>query len=204
MLGEIGRYKKAAFYLKRAIDLHNDSAQAHNNLGAIYQHLGDHNNAERHLREAIRLRKKDPLPRANLARVMIDSGRLPEAERELQHALTLNSEQLLARRTLVHLRLAQGEIEPAIDLLEKLIETFPKAAGLKHDLAMILATHHDSTKADIERAIDMAEQLTEKLDGSFDAPRAFDLLAVTRAAKGQFELALDASNTPSVCSAPMR
>jgi hypothetical protein len=60
---------------------------------------------------------------------------------------------------------------------------------------MILATHHDSTKADIERAIDMAEQLTEKLDGSFDAPRAFDLLAVTRAAKGQFELALDASNT---------
>ncbi|MFT5522243.1 MAG: tetratricopeptide (TPR) repeat protein [Pirellulaceae bacterium] len=193
-LGEIARYEKAAFYLQRAIDLHNDSARGHNNLGAIYQHLGKSDLAEHHFREAIRLRKKDPLPRANLARVLVDSGQLDEADVELQQALQLNPELLLSQRTLVHLRFARGEVDLAMELLDGLIAKHPKAYGLKHDFAMALATDDNPTQADIKRSIEIAVQLQIQLQDSFDAPRASNLLAVARAANGEFAAAIEASD----------
>src|SRR4051812_10619200 len=66
---EDGHYEKAARFLRRAVELKPDWAEAYNNLGVVYARSGSYEEAVVALRQAISLRPAYPLAYTNLGRV---------------------------------------------------------------------------------------------------------------------------------------
>ena len=72
----------------RALQINPDYAEAHNNLGAIYEQLGRLADAQEEFRAAIRDRPDYPLARFHLGRILVNEQKYDEAIQQLQRALT--------------------------------------------------------------------------------------------------------------------
>ncbi len=78
--------------LKRVISLRPDHAQAHYNLGLIYQHLGKNEEAIKCYEQATRIMPDYALPYNNIGAMKIESELYEEAIEALKRAVSLKSD----------------------------------------------------------------------------------------------------------------
>lgn len=82
-LGE-GKKDQARFNLLKAVDLDNDSPEAHNALALLYQSEGENERAKTHFEEALSADPSSSQVRNNYARFLLASGDAEGAEREYE------------------------------------------------------------------------------------------------------------------------
>ncbi len=75
-----GQYAVALDKLKKSLEYNDDSAEAHNAIGLVYEELRDYPEAERHYAQAVALKPGYQAARANLARFQCARGRGEEGE----------------------------------------------------------------------------------------------------------------------------
>ncbi|CAD6490910.1 MAG: Tetratricopeptide repeat protein [Candidatus Argoarchaeum ethanivorans] len=85
-------YNEAIKYLKEAIRINPDDAEAHNNLGLLLKDLKRFNEAEKEYREAIQINPYLAEAHGNLGILLYNLKRFDEAEKEWREAIRINSD----------------------------------------------------------------------------------------------------------------
>ena len=104
---------------RRAVALRPESFLGHRCLGVAYLRLGQVAPALRALRRAVELSGQGPGMRALLARALAETGAPREARRELAALDGLPAATFVSPCARAAVRVALGEVEEALDLLEK-------------------------------------------------------------------------------------
>lgn len=97
-------------------------AFVYNNLGAVYQQMGQHSRAILQLREAIRLQQHYAAPRFLLGASLLAQGKAVEAVRQLEQAVKLDPQQALGRLELAKAYELAGNPTGMTDQYRKLTE----------------------------------------------------------------------------------
>jgi tetratricopeptide (TPR) repeat protein len=136
-----GRMPEALSEYQRALRIHPDYADAHNNLGAILLESGRTTEAVAEYQAAVRLDPDYPDAHSNLGSALSQiPGRLPEATAELETAVRLDPENARRRAALGSVLLqTPGRIPEAIVQLETAVRIDPYDAGSHYQLGMALS-----------------------------------------------------------------
>ena len=128
-------FDEAIRYLRRALELRPDVADAHRTLGDIYLRQGKLAEAEEALRAELRSYPGDVRAGYTLA-VVLDLNRQPEAALELLRPLLETTPDLADGRYLLgKILLAEGAAEEARAHLEAAAELAPEDANIRYQLA---------------------------------------------------------------------
>lgn len=140
-----------------------DNILIHNNLGRLYERLGQLESAERHLRRAVELQPGRAIPHCNLGRVLYGQGRYEDAREEYAQAIAADQHYFEG-----HFGHGQALCELADHAAA--IASFKTALGLKPDLQeakYYIASLGDRTANDMDRhdyVAGLFDQYAEKFD----------------------------------------
>lgn len=112
-LVEGGKLEEAKRLLKRAIDICDEIADGHNELGAVYCHLGDFSSAYHHALRAIELDPTNPKYHNSLAFTLMSMSRLDDALVSARTAIGLDPNYASAQNLVSKILKMKGEPEEA-------------------------------------------------------------------------------------------
>jgi tetratricopeptide (TPR) repeat protein len=141
-------FTKAIRTLQHAIDLYPTYADAYNNLGTIYAHMGDREREREALEKAISLNDHLAPAYANLGRLGLVTGDFEAAERALQKASSCDPLDGITLLLLAYAQFMQKNIDAAI-------ETSRQAHALRSTHAFVhqIAARAFEQKRDVTSAI---------------------------------------------------
>lgn len=139
---ERGEDQLAEEHFRRAIAIR-DGAEAHNNLGLIFQSQGKRTEAMREFAAAIRADIRLPDAYFNLGRLLADTGDLLFAKVNLEHALQLRPAYPEAHAKLGELLASLGMTAAALPHFQEAVSLSPQTALYRNDLGAALATLGD-------------------------------------------------------------
>ncbi len=154
-------------------------AFVHNNLGAVYQQMGDHSRAILQFREALRLQPSYAAPRFLLGASLLAQGKAGEAVRQLEQALKLDPQQVLGRLELAKAYERAGNPIGMLDQYRKLTEAQPDNPEYVYQLGRAYLKLS-------EWALERVKELNPR------SPRLYQSLALNYHIQGKDELALRA------------
>ncbi|MBP2172675.1 tetratricopeptide repeat protein [Methanococcus voltae] len=131
-----GDYKNAEKNYRKAITMHSNVAEAHNNLGCLLDNLGNLEEAEHEYRQALEVDPQYMKAHNNLATILGHMGRYEEAEVQYNKALELNPDYWEARYNLSMMHASNNEYEQAISEIKKLSKYFRKNGEIKEALQL--------------------------------------------------------------------
>ncbi|MCS3901444.1 tetratricopeptide repeat protein [Methanococcus voltae] len=131
-----GDYKNAEKKYRKAIMMHSNVAEAHNNLGCLLDNLGNLEEAEHEYRQALEVDPQYMKAHNNLATILGHMGRYEEAEEQYNKALDLNPDYWEARYNLSMMHASNKEYEQAISEIKKLSKYFRKNGEIKEALQL--------------------------------------------------------------------
>jgi tetratricopeptide (TPR) repeat protein len=99
-----GKYREAADYYRKAVDLKPQDGPVHHRLGLCLQRLGDKEGAMRELRIAVKCKPNLTVAYRDLAELLVENGGFDEAALHLQDALRLAPADDAMRRLLTQVR----------------------------------------------------------------------------------------------------
>lgn len=140
-----------------------DNVLVHNNLGRLYERLGQLESAERHLRRAVELQPGRAVPHCNLGRVLYGQGRYENAREEYERAIAADSGYFEGH-------FGRGQALCELGDRGAAIESFKTAFGLKPDLTeakYYIASLGDRTASEADRhdyVAGLFDQYAEKFD----------------------------------------
>lgn len=181
MQGDAGR---AAQDLKIAADLDPKSAGARMLYGTALMMTGDVQAALPQLDQAIALNPKQPDAHRNRGTAYARLGFWGKAEADYTTAIQLKPDFIAARLDLVRAYTAQKKTAQIISGYEEILRIVPNTVDALNGLAWILATDHDVTLRNAERAVQLAER---SIALAADNPFVRDTLAAAYAATGRFD-----------------
>jgi tetratricopeptide (TPR) repeat protein len=112
-LVEGGKFEEAKRLLKRALDICDEIADGHNELGVVYCLLGDFPSAYHHALRAIELAPTNPKYHNSLAFTLMSMGRLDNALVSARTAIGLNPNYASAQNLVSKILKMKGEPEEA-------------------------------------------------------------------------------------------
>ena len=124
ILSDLGKGKEAELYLRKAIQMNPDSAEAYSNLGLLLKKLGNLQEAEVSTRKAIELNPSLENAYLNLGIIFLDLGKLQEAEASTRKAIELNSNCAEAYSNL-------GIILSALEKIDEAILNYERSLSIK-------------------------------------------------------------------------
>ncbi len=143
-------YEAAVRFLRRAIELKTNVAEAHGTLGDIYLRQGKLEEAEEALRTELRHHPQDARARYTLAAVL-DLNRKPDEALELLRALLEAHPQMADGRYLLgKILLARGALEEAREQLEAAAGLSPEDANIRYQLGQAYQKLGQSERAERE------------------------------------------------------
>lgn len=123
-----GDVQTSVQHLERAIQIHPDYLEAHNNLGSRYIHLGQYEKAVAELQKAIAIDPQVANPYQNLGAAFALLRRYLEAETAVRRAMELNPHSVQCRYLLGRvLALEEKNTPEAVSLLRQAASEFPNA-----------------------------------------------------------------------------
>lgn len=140
-----------------------DNVLVHNNLGRLYERLGQLESAERHLRRAVELQPGRAVPHCNLGRVLYGQGDYAAARKEFELAVAAEPDYFEGHYGRGQALCELGEYELAV-------ESFKAAQALKPDLTeakyyIASLGHEGASDADRQEYIaGLFDQYAEKFD----------------------------------------
>lgn len=146
--------ERARKHINRALELDDDSAEAHNAMALLYRYEGDEKREEAHFRKALRIDGDFSQARNNYAGFLYRKGRYKEAIKQLERATNdTNYEQ----RALAFLNLGRcyaktGELDKALEALERSLRLDRMQADAPIELADVLLTqqHYADAAAQLQ------------------------------------------------------
>ncbi|HEV8001399.1 MAG TPA: tetratricopeptide repeat protein [Planctomycetaceae bacterium] len=134
----LGRLTEAADVFRRAAILRPGIPDVYNNLGVVYQAIGDADASVRAYRSAIEFNPDFDLAHANLARQLESVGRFAEAEISLRRAVRIKPTEVGYRLQLASVIGRQSKWPEATSILEEAVSLQPQNLELKMNLAAAL------------------------------------------------------------------
>ncbi len=122
----LANYDSAIEYIRKALELNSDNAEAYTNLGNAYKNKGQLDKAITSYEKAIKLKPHLAMAHNNLGSVFQEKGRLDEAVTCYQKALNLDPNLAMAYNNLGVLLKEKGRLDEAINYCQKAIELNPK------------------------------------------------------------------------------
>jgi tetratricopeptide (TPR) repeat protein len=146
--------------------------------------------ASEHFRRCVARDPQSALALTNLAYALGQLGRYAEAAELLQKALERRPKLRRAHRYLWQALLANGRRDAAIAALRQAREALPDDLSLTRHLARLLASDPQADQQSIQEALRLAQECC-RLEPQ--APENSDVLALARAAAGNFAGAIEAA-----------
>lgn len=186
---------EAAQAYEDAIALRPKYAPYWNNLGCAWLDMGKPDVALQKISRAVELDPQDAPAWNNLAIAYDQSGQRDRAIEALQRAVAARPNYAAAQDRLASLLIAVGRPTEAAAVLRNAILAAPagEKPGLRHGLARLLASTADATLRSPVEARDLANALIQETQGQY--PTVFDTLGMALAAAGQFDAAIQATET---------
>ncbi len=131
------RYDEARTYLKRALELDPEYANAINDLGTLAVNQKHYDEAETYLKRALELDSKNVEALYNLGLVAKDENRYEDAKAYLNKALNLDPGYFKAFNNLGVIAMEQGHNDEATGYLKKALELKPNHANALSNLGKL-------------------------------------------------------------------
>ncbi len=149
---------RAANEFRSVIQQKPDFSPAHNALGLLLQDSGRLDAAVDEFKALLRISPHDPRAASNLAKVLHTQKKYPAEIFYLRQALTWDPPQELGYQMRLALGLAyyqNGNLDESIDVLRKLVASYPKSAEAHYTLATIYAKtiRYKEAKVEYEEAL---------------------------------------------------
>jgi len=150
-----GRLREARQWLERSLELEPGVRPVLNNLGDVWQELGEPDRAATFFRQALALKPDDPATRNNLGNALILSGHAPEGIAQLEAALRLAPTAAGTRANLANALAQTGRLPEAAAQFETLLKTQPDDAEAHANFGNVLAAlgRRDDAIAQLETAV---------------------------------------------------
>ena len=158
-----GSFNDALEAIRSAVQTTPDDAEAHYELGLVFDRLGRVGEAEASLRRALQLNPKFAEAHNELGLILERTYRAEEAETSYRRALALRPEWPGVLSNLAIAQKFQGKLDEAEANLRRAIELEPGNAGAQVNLAVILRDTNRLAEAEqsLRRAIDRFPLMTE-------------------------------------------
>jgi tetratricopeptide (TPR) repeat protein len=167
---ENGHITVAHNLYQRIIELDPTNVSAHNNSGALFLRIGDHDKAARCFNQILQIDSENVAAYTNLGLIFLSQKKLDEAIVVLEKALELDSTCVEAHINLGNVYLDKEQLDKALEHYQKGIELSPNLAGLHNNLGIIL-----QAQSKIQQAI-LAYKKALELDPNYeDAKKHLDL-----------------------------
>ncbi|MFA5205027.1 MAG: tetratricopeptide repeat protein [Lentisphaeria bacterium] len=187
-LTSAGRYEEGGKHFEEALRLNPKYADAHSNLGVILGMRGQNELAALHFREAATINPGFANAHYNLGMILQTLRRLDEAEMEYRKAVDLDPFHVKARVALSQMLADRKQTAEAIAMMRDVMRIRDTDVEVRNNLAWFLAVSPESTPADHQEALALAEGLMRDGAGSGN-PMILDTLAAAQAANGRFDAA---------------
>lgn len=142
-----GDYPRALQHYRALIEQNELNAQAHNNLGLLYQERNLLQESSRELQRAVVLEPRNAGTRNNFGVTLLMLGQVDHAAAEFQTALWLEPQNLDA---LINLSLVQrktGQLDTAKETLLRVLNVAPKNAPAHYNLAQLYDDTNERARA---------------------------------------------------------
>ena len=142
-----GDFENALQHYRALLQKNELDAQAHNNLGLLYQEKSLLQESARELQRATLIEPRNAGAHNNYGVTLLMQGKIDEGEAEFRSALALDSRNLDA---LVNLALAQrtaGQLDVAKETLLKVLTIEPRNAPAHYNLAQLYDQTHEPARA---------------------------------------------------------
>jgi Tfp pilus assembly protein PilF len=166
-----GDFENALHHYRRLLEKNELDAQAHNNLGLLYQSKNLLDESARELQRAVLIDPKNARTHNNYGVTLLAQRRVDEAAAEFRLALTLEPRSV---DSLVNLGLAEkqsGHGDAAREMLVRALAIAPRSAEAHYNLALVYDEIHEPA-----RAIDHYRKFVD-----FAGPEHADRAAAVRA-----------------------
>lgn len=190
---ELGRGREAAAHLETSVKLKPASAAAHFNFGTALTVAGRLDEAIDQYQQALKLQPTYGAAHNNLGGVFLRLGRSDDALQQFRQALRLDPSNAEAHYNVGSVLRSRGELTEAADQFRQATRLAPDWTPALASLAWLLATAPDAALRDAVQAVSLAERVAD-LTGRRDAS-AMDVLAAAYAEAGQFDRAVDTSQS---------
>jgi protein O-mannosyl-transferase len=183
-----GKLDEAIDQCRKSLSIKSDYSQAHGNLACALHAQGKLAEAIVSYRRALELSPNNASTHDNLGSALALQGKFNEAIEEFRQALRLAPDFVGAQDNLAKALLMTGQLAESAKYFRASLRLSPDRPMIINDLAWILATGPDSTAADHEEAVRLAEhaaELTSRRD-----PVILDTLGAAYASTGRFDQAI--------------
>lgn len=142
-----GDFDGALQRYRAVLDTDEENAQAHNNLGLLYQEKGMLAEAARELQRAVALEPRNPSTHSNYGVSLLMLGRTDDAVAEFRAALKLDAANLDARVNLALAERSSGRLELAKETLLDVLNRAPANAPAHYNLAQLYDQTNEPARA---------------------------------------------------------
>lgn len=184
-----GDLESAIASSRRASELDSRRAEIKTNLGRLLSLVGRHEEAAPLLRSAVDARPDLFEARMSLGTVLAQTGNVSAARNEFAEAVRLQPGNAQATANLGRTEILDGDARIGLGHLRRALELDESLNGVRAQLAMTLASHHDPEIRDGATALEEAKRLQNRT--SADDPVALDALAAASAELGDFAAAVN-------------
>ena len=142
-----GDFANALQHYRAVLEKNELNAQAHNNLGLLYQQRSLLQESARELQRAVLIEPRNPSTRNNYGVTLLMLGQIDHAAAEFQTALWLEPRNLDA---LVNLSLVQrktGQLDTAKETLLRVLNAAPRNAAAHYNLAQLYDDTNERARA---------------------------------------------------------
>ena len=195
----LGQPAKALTHFERVRSLQPTNAAAAFNAGTALEALGRTVDAEMRYREALRMDANYSPAHNNLGAVLLRGGRLGEARAAFERAIASDPNNADAHANFGLTLIAGAESDQALVQIREALRLKPELLPGLTPHVWLLAAHADPKVRRPAPALALAQQI-ERV--SSNRAGALDVLAVSHAAMGEFELAIQIAGA-AVSAAPI-
>ena len=205
---EHGRLDEALSYLDRALKIRSGSGQGHytlslalihDTIGNVLGRIGRFDEALAHFRKAVELRPDFPGAHYNLGAALFRKGDLDGAITEWQTTLGLHPTDSGTHASFGNALVQKGLYRDAVSHYEAALESDPDFALPLNNLSWLLSAGPDQSIRSGARAVELALKLNRVTQEK--NPFYIRTLAAAYAEAGQFERAIETSQTASALAA---
>ena len=182
-----GRRSEAIELLTSAVEINDDSHEAHLNLGVALAEEGNLDEAERHYRRCIGILPTFQSARINLGLLLQSQQRLEEALSVFQETVALAADSAEAHFNLGNVYMALGRYDEAIASFRRSLEISGDQAGTYLNLGVVLGIRSSEDPAFLEEAIDAYRKA---IQAAPHFPDPYNNLGNALKTKGAFEEAV--------------
>jgi tetratricopeptide (TPR) repeat protein len=183
------RFDEAAVECQKYLQIKPNDPDALNIFGVALTRQGKYDQAIKYFTKALQIKPNYAAVHDNIGRIMMFQGNYDEAAVHLSEAIRLDPAYASTHYRLGQVLVQKGQISQAIPQFEEAMRLKPDWVEPMSDLAWILAAGEKTAARNPDKAVRLAHRACELTN--YKKPELLDTLAVSYAATGDFDRAVE-------------